>query len=1071
MTEVGMWSTGRTEIRALAGVALPDGQLRLATTGTDGSVHIWDGHTATLLHTLTHHTSMVYSVAWATLPDGQLRLATAGYDYTARIWDGHTATLLHTLTHRTSSVYSVAWATLPDGQLRLATGSTDHTARIWDGHAGTLLHTLTAHTGPVRSVAWAILPDGQLRLATAGGTTVRIWDGHTATPLHTLTRQVGSVAWATLPDGQLRLAIASFDGTTRIWDGHTATPLHTLTHTGPVYSVAWATLPDGRALLATTSFDGTTRIWDGHTATPLHTLTEHTDAIHSVDWVPLPNEGLLVAGSMSSEVHMWDIQLAPSPRPTSLSPAPGHPSDSAATPRTVLENVEEITPTNLSADLGSEETDRVACVALDDGRLLLATASLDNPARIWDGHTATPLHTLAHTGSATSVAWAALPDGRLLLAAASDDGTARIWDGHTGALLHTLAGHTGAVWSVAWAALPDGRLLLAAASDDGTIRIWDGHTATLLHTLTGHTGAVRSSAWAALPDGRLLLTTAGADGTARIWDGHTGALLHTLTEHTDAIVSVAWAALPDGRLLLAATSHDGTARIWDGHTGALLHTLTHHTNEVYSAAWATLPDERLLLATASGNGTAHIWDGHTGTELYQLPIHGAYPEGIDWALLPDRRLLLAVARGQDPIHSPARLWEVRLDPPVGHAPPARQARPRSRPGIPAEALLAFGGAGLWPPLGLIDDLVALTGPRWTGEPVLNDGRLGTLAERPGIRRLRDLGWPRRARLAFAALLVGGLTPQDRYVPPAEAEPPALRAALAASVDGPGSRWGPAGTDMAELASAAEEITARTITLLTILGPAACAADPLLPLRLAHRIPQLPALNQRQLRFLAAPAAREKAGVRRSGAGTSRYSPGTADITRHGPLTALLGTQLALPPDLMALRDLENQLLYRRHLAPVPPTPEPVVLLLDTTPPTHGQPEQVLRMVAHLMTAALWEHDRRPTLISLTDPGVATPLAGPADLARLWSTRTLEPPLPALRRAMETAHEIPWPVVLLTHHHTAQDAYLITERTRLVTTHHPPETAPRSPGHPRHRHLPPDPTREQLRAAVHTLLLP
>ncbi|MEU4536142.1 WD40 repeat domain-containing protein [Streptosporangium sp. NPDC023825] len=1062
-------------IQSLAGVTLPDGRLFLATASFDGIVRIWDGHTATLLHTLTAHTGPVNSVAWATLPDGHALLATASFDGTARIWDGHTATLLHTLTAHTDAVHSVAWATLPDGHALLATASIDGTARIWDGHTATLLHTLTAHTRPVNSAAWATLPDGHALLATASiDGTVRIWDGHTGILLHTRRSPVRSVAWATLPDGHALLATASYNGTVRIWDGHTSTLLHTLTgHTGPVYSTAWATLPDGHALLATTSYDGTARIWDGHTGTPLHILTAHTDAVHSIDWIPLPDGGLLVASSVSSEVHMWDIQLDPPPRPFSPAPALDHRSDSAARPRTVLENVEEITPTNSSAELGAEKTDRVACVALDDGRFLLATASSDGTTvRIWDGHTGTPLHALtAHTGSVWSVAWIGLPDGHALLATASNNGTARIWDGHTGTLLHTLTAHTRPVCSVAWIGLPDGRLLLATGSYDNTARIWDGHTATLLHTLTAHTEDVWSVAWIGLPDGRLLLATASIDNTARIWDGNTGTLLHTLTAHTGWVNSVSWVTPPDGRPLLATAGDDHTARVWDGHTGTLLHTLTAHTDNVWSAAWAPLPDGRPLLATASDDGTARIWDGHTGTELYQFSLHDAYPEGIDWAPLPDGRLLLAAARGHDPIHSPARIWELRLDPPVGHASPTRQARPRSRPGIPAEALLTFGGAGVWPPIGLIDDLVTLTGPRWTGEPALNDGRLGTLAERPGIRRLRDLGWPRRARLAFAALLVGGLTPQDRYVPPAEAEPSALRAALAASLGRPGSRWGQTGTDVAELTSAAEEITTRTITLLTILGPAACATDPLLPLRLAHRIPQLPALNQRQLRFLAAPAAREKAGARRSGAGTSRYSPGTADITRHGPLTALLGTQLALPPDLMALRHLENQLLYRRHLAPVPPTPEPVVLLLDTTPPTHGQPEQVLRMVAHLMTTELWEHDRRPTLISLTDPGVAAPLAGPADLARLWSTRTLEPPLPALRRAMETAREIPWPVVLLTHHHTAQDAYPITERTRLVTTHHPPETAPRSPRHPRHRHLPPDPTREQLRAAVHALLLP
>jgi WD40 repeat protein len=61
------------------------------------------------------------------------------------------------------------------------------------------------------------------------------------------------------------------------------------------------------------------------------------------------------------------------------------------------------------------------------------------------------------------------PDGRLL-ATASADGTARLWDPATGQHQRTLTGHTNAVLGVAFS--PDGRLL-ATAGDDGTMRLWD----------------------------------------------------------------------------------------------------------------------------------------------------------------------------------------------------------------------------------------------------------------------------------------------------------------------------------------------------------------------------------------------------------------------------------------------------------------------------------------------------------------------------------------------------------------------------------------------------------------------
>jgi WD40 repeat protein len=61
------------------------------------------------------------------------------------------------------------------------------------------------------------------------------------------------------------------------------------------------------------------------------------------------------------------------------------------------------------------------------------------------------------------------PDGRLL-ATASNDKTARVWDPAAGEHLRTLTGHTSVVRAVAFS--PDGRLL-ATASEDCTARVWD----------------------------------------------------------------------------------------------------------------------------------------------------------------------------------------------------------------------------------------------------------------------------------------------------------------------------------------------------------------------------------------------------------------------------------------------------------------------------------------------------------------------------------------------------------------------------------------------------------------------
>ncbi|MBO3747502.1 hypothetical protein J5X84_15600 [Streptosporangiaceae bacterium NEAU-GS5] len=383
----------------------------------------------------------------------------------------------------------------------------------------------------------------------------------------------------------------------------------------------------------------------------------------------------------------------------------------------------------------------------------------------------------------------------------------------------------------------------------------------------------------------------------------------------------------------------------------------------------------------------------------------------------------------------------------------------------ATGLAALSDGGLIVPFGLLVDLIGMLGG---SEP--HDRTLRPLVRSEGVRLLRDLKWPLTARVGLAALLLGELPPDPALRPPASSASD-LRAALMNTLRKGGNRpTRPQPSPVPAIVAAAERVNAQTVTMLTILGPETVAADPVLPLRVRDRIATFPLLTSRQNTVLSTVATGMHSDAL-ARTGSTAGGPGFNGVSRKGKITNLLPTQLALPEDILTHRYAGQELIYRLHETDVVAPPTPVTVVLDTTPPTFGRIETILRIVAHAITTTMWAEHVSPTLITLDRPHHPRLLDNPTDLLAIWSARTLAAPelSAALASADGTGNET---TIVLTHHHLARDHPILPgPRLRLLTAHAPGDEPADRPRHRHHIHLPVDPAPGQVAHAVQRLLAP
>jgi WD40 repeat protein len=566
----------------------------------------------------------------------------------------------------------------------------DARALLWagwfDACAGRLVHVL-GDEGPTQSVAF---DSGRRWIATVSADGARLWELRSGKP-----------HGDPLPVHAGRAALFSSDGT----------------------------------MFATVGDDGAPRVWDTASGKPLPKQLPARKNISTIAW---SGDGALVAVVAGAEVWIGDVASG------EYFAEPARLSNEAGRSLAFSRDGRWLAAVTHAGKLGVAQVWRlrresrrvdpevrrmvhdqeIVSVAFSRDGHLLATASKDGAARLWDTATGTPRGSpLRHRDSVSVVAFAA--DGRTV-ATGSVDGTARLWDAETGRAVGEPLRHQGPVQSLDFS--PDATLLVTG-SFDGFVRLWDCRNGLPHGWPLRHPGDVTSVAFS--PDGSLV-ASAAASGPARIWSVWPN--LPTATHrfiHDGRVYCLALSS-PDGKML-ATGSSDGACRLWDTASHEPLFEPWRQAGEVTALAMGADRKTLAIGATTGAESTVELRDVTSGELTNRpIPLRGALRA---LAISPDsKRIAIGTTAGA------VQVW--RADSGVRQDWQFEQSAGSGDNSITA---LAFSPDSTLLATGSIDRTVQLwnlKARRQEGPSLWHGGAVGTLAFSPNGKRLatasRDL---------------------------------------------------------------------------------------------------------------------------------------------------------------------------------------------------------------------------------------------------------------------------------------------------------------------------------------------
>lgn len=439
-----------------AAVFSPDGQI-VVTNSRDRTTRIWDANTGEEKMTIMDLNNNLKNISFS--PDGKSILTNDKEK--VRIFDAETGEEKAVLAGHKNSVNSAYYSV--NGE-NVITASHDHFVKLWNIDSSNELKSLIGHKGPV--IASVFSTDNKKIITNSLDLTAKIWNSSNGELISTLSGHKDTLHTAILSPDSRKAYTVSLDKTVKTWDAETGGLLDSFSHEKD--DIHYVFISNNGTFVITMSKDSKWEAWDTKTKTRLNKVNKALENT-GIPFIS-PDDKRLFIVKMDGRAKLIEMNTG-----KELTPFNGSYEDikrAAFSPdgkqiATIFEKEIKVLDTKTGKEF--------AKIKISFGEIISAVFSNDSQKifyftsgredGIWDYNSGRVIRIYGHNDIVLFASFS--PDGSAL-ATASIDNTAKLWDTKLGKEIVSFTDHNAKVFQALISF--DGNKLLTA-SLDGSVKL------------------------------------------------------------------------------------------------------------------------------------------------------------------------------------------------------------------------------------------------------------------------------------------------------------------------------------------------------------------------------------------------------------------------------------------------------------------------------------------------------------------------------------------------------------------------------------------------------------------------